>query len=260
MKIRLPAVSGSFYPSDTIVLQDMLTGFFDQAQRKPVEGLKALIVPHAGYVYSGAVAAAAYQSLFGSSFKNIVLLGPAHRVWIPDIALSTAEAFRTPLGDVPLHTDWAQKLSEKFDYVTFNDEPHQEEHALEVQLPFLQRCLSGFKVLPLVVGGASAEQVADVLDVFYPEALIIISSDLSHYLTYLQCQKIDSKTIQDILHFKTTLQGEQACGCHPLNGFLAFAHKHALQLTCVKSCNSGDTAGDKHSVVGYAAFVAVTSV
>jgi AmmeMemoRadiSam system protein B len=256
MNIRPPAVSGSFYPSNPTALREMLMGFFDQSKSTPVKNLKALIVPHAGYVYSGAVAAVAYQSLIGTSFKNIVLLGPAHRVWIPGIALSTADVFRTPLGDVPLHTEWAQQLSKKFDYVVFNDEAHQEEHALEVQFPFLQLCLSGFKVLPLVVGDASAEQVADVLEMLHKEALIIISSDLSHYLTYLQCQKTDIQTIQDILYFKTTLQGEQACGCHPLNGFLAFAHKHALQLTCVKSCNSGDTAGDKNKVVGYAAFIA----
>lgn len=259
--VRPPAVAGTFYPDDRNELSAMLRGFLAEAEAVPLRP-KALIAPHAGYVYSGAIAAVAYALLppLRASIKRVVLLGPVHRVWTPGLALPGVEAFATPLGRVLLDQD-AIAAIDGLGQVQVHPAAHAQEHSLEVQLPFLQSVLDDFTLVPLAVGGASPEAVAEVLEVLWggAETLIVVSSDLSHFLAYDQAQHVDRATVQAILAFNNHLVGEQACGCHPLNGLLLAAHKHGLSPHLLDLRNSGDTAGDRNRVVGYAA-IAFTEV
>jgi AmmeMemoRadiSam system protein B len=256
--IRHPAVAGSFYPANPPQLQDLLQHFLaEPAQDFPLP--KAIIVPHAGYLYSGAIAASAYKRLKvgRDTIKRVVLLGPSHRVGFKGIAVSHAEFFQTPLGNVPLDLAAIENLL-PFPFVEYIDEAHYLEHSLEVQLPFLQTVLQAFHLIPLVVGDASAEQVAQVLDLFYGAAdtLIVISSDLSHYHDYATAQHIDRKTSAKIenLHYEH-LEPESACGRIPISGLLALAREKSLTIKNIDLRNSGDTAGDKERVVGYGAYI-----
>lgn len=212
---------------------------------------KALIVPHAGYRYSGSTAALGYAAIDPRGITRVVLLGPAHRVHVDGLARASADAFASPLGDVLLGV-----LGDDVPNVVRVDAPHVEEHSLEVQLPFLQRVLGDFELIPLVVGGAEPDQVADALEALWggPETLIVISTDLSHYLPYAQARAVDAKTIEQILALDGPLTHRQACGATPLNGLLVAARRRGLVPTLLGACNSADTVGDAARVVGYAAF------
>jgi AmmeMemoRadiSam system protein B/AmmeMemoRadiSam system protein A len=217
---------------------------------------KALVVPHAGYVYSGPVAAQGYVRLAPAAgqVKRVVLLGPAHRVAVRGLALPEADHFASPLGEVTLDQQAIESLS-GLPQVVVSDAAHAQEHSLEVHLPFLQVVLGEFKLVPLVVGAATPDEVAEVLERLWggPETLIVISSDLSHFLPYDLARKVDADSVEHMLKLDVRLNHEQACGATPVNGLLAVARRRGLKPELLDLRNSGDTAGDKSRVVGYAA-------
>lgn len=255
--IRPPAVAGTFYPADPVQLTDEVRKFLAEAHAQPLSP-KALIVPHAGYIYSGAIAASAYATLknIAPRIRRVVLLGPTHRVAVNGLALPAVAAFDTPLGRVMLDND-AMRAIAHLPQVVISDAVHAQEHSLEVQLPFLQSVLSDFTLLPLAVGMVTAAEVAEVLETVWggDETLIVISSDLSHYLPYSAAQFVDSKTAEDIIKLHHPIDHEQACGGTPISGLLIAAHEHHLKPHLLDLRNSGDTAGSRDRVVGYAAFV-----
>ena len=258
--IRPPAVAGAFYPGRSQTLSHDVLAMLAAAKADAADTAatppKALIVPHAGYIYSGATAAQAYAQLVNvrQKIRRVVLLGPVHRVPVRGLALPGADYFATPLGEIEIDQD-AVAAIKSLPQVVVSPAAHAQEHSLEVQLPFLQLALDDFKLLPLAVGDATPAEVAQVLDVLWggDETLIVISSDLSHFLPYATAQTVDSETVQDILQLEPTLNHQQACGATPVNGLLLAARRHQLQAHLLGLCNSGDTAGDKGRVVGYAA-------
>jgi len=263
MSIREPAVAGFFYPANARELQRQVDGLLGTAAAQLVTAPsgntpEAMIVPHAGYVYSGPIAAAAYCRLREAAprTRRIVMLGPAHRVPVDGLAIPSVERFATPLGEVPLDGEALHAIAELHG-VHVSDRAHAQEHCLEVQLPFLQRVLHSFALVPIVVGRGNPEQVAAVLDALWgsDDTLLIVSSDLSHHLPYRDAQLADRQTAQKILDKSTTLTGEQACGAHAINGLMQARHTASLEVEPIELCNSGDTAGDKTSVVGYGAFI-----
>lgn len=256
--VRQPAVAGLFYPEDAATLYGTIATYLDAAE--PAEAPpKAVIVPHAGYLYSGPIAAKAYARLAAGRawIRRIVLLGPSHRVGFPGLALPSADRFRTPLGEVPVDTA-ARELLQSLPQVHVLDEPHLLEHSLEVQIPFLQVVLDQFTLLPLAAGRAAPEKVAEVLDLVWggPETVFVISSDLSHYHDYQTCRDLDAATVAAIERLDERAVGpEDACGAVPVGGLLLAARRHDLQARAIDVQNSGDTAGDRTRVVGYGAFV-----
>jgi AmmeMemoRadiSam system protein B len=254
MNIRLAAVAGVFYPGDSHTLSHDVRAMLAGAGSTDLQP-KAIIAPHAGYIYSGSVAASAYALLkpLADRISRVILLGPTHRVAVRGLALPGADAFDTPLGRVPIDLEAVRQIA-GLPQVTTSSEAHMLEHSLEVQLPFLQTVLHKFKLLPLAVGMASADEVADVLEILWggPETLIVISSDLSHYHAYPAAQRIDAMTVEAILHGQA-VSHEQACGGTPVNGLTLAARHHGLTPHLLDLRNSGDTAGDKSRVVGYAA-------
>ena len=257
MNIRPPAVAGMFYPGTTTSLKQMVDALLAAQQRRFSRRPKALIAPHAGYIYSGATAAAAYAPLlpWAAMIERVVLLGPTHRVGILGMALPECDAFATPLGQVVLDKTPMARLA-RLPQVQANARVHAQEHSLEVHLPFLQSLLPDFLLVPLAVGQADADVVAAALEAVWggPETLIVISSDLSHYLPYAMAQRVDADTCRRILALEAQIRPEQACGALPVNGLLQQARHRQLQAELLASCNSGDTAGERERVVGYAAF------
>jgi AmmeMemoRadiSam system protein B/AmmeMemoRadiSam system protein A len=257
--VRRAAVAGMFYPGDPRELADEIAAHLDRTGEEPqAPGFpKALIVPHAGYIYSGPVAASAYDLLRPARgvVKRVVVLGPCHRVPVRGLALPQASAFATPLGRIPVDAEGARAIRE-LPQVVESAATHAEEHALEVQLPFLQKVLGDFSLVPLVVGDADREHVAQVLDRLWggPETLVVISSDLSHYHSYESAREIDRGTVQAILGFDSAISHEQACGATPISGLLLAAKRRGLAPRLLDCRNSGDTAGEKGRVVGYASF------
>lgn len=255
--VRSPAVAGFFYPSDPVDLEQTVSAYLDEAEPMILPP-KALIAPHAGYIYSGSVAARGYASLKPARgrISRVVLLGPAHRVYFHGMALPDAAAFATPLGRVEIDRPAVEKIS-RLEQVILMDEAHEQEHCLEVHLPFLQVCLEAFTLVPLVVGEVTADQVADVLALLWggDETLIVISSDLSHYHDYATAKRIDANTSAAIQRAEPEKIGpEQACGCRPLGGLLQIAGRGGMQVTILDQRNSGDTAGSRDRVVGYGSY------
>ena len=256
--VRRAVVDGLFYPAAPAALRAQVADYLasvgtDDAARLP----KLLVTPHAGYVYCGAIAAHAY-ALLGrrrAQITRVVLLGPAHRAAVRGLAAPEADAFETPLGQIALDAAALASL-DNLPQVVRDDRAHEREHSLEVQLPFLQTLLENFTLVPLVVGDASAEAVAQVLERLWggEETLIVISSDLSHYLPYEQAQAVDRATAQRILGFDATLAPHDACGARAINGALLAARRGGLSPRLLDLRNSGDTAGDRDRVVGYGAF------
>jgi len=255
-RVRQPAVAGTFYNGDIQTLTSHIDSMLGTAAASAAENIapKAIIVPHAGYIYSGPVAACAYNQLnnIRDHVKRVVLLGPVHRVPVRGLALPGSEVFATPLGEIPIDLDAAAAI-QNLPQVVVSPEAHMPEHSLEVQLPFLQTVLDYFKLLPLAVGDATPAEVAEVINTLWggPETLIVISSDLSHFLPYDAAKVTDSETVHKILNMQSDLNHEQACGGTPVNGLLLAARQHKLQPKLLDLRNSGDTAGDKDRVVGY---------
>ena len=258
--IRPPAVAGSFYPGEADALAALVDRELEAARGRDVgqgpSPPKALIAPHAGYIYSGAVAASAYARL-GSGAETItrvVLIGPAHRMWLQGLAVPSHSGFATPLGVVPVDRAAVADLLQ-LPHVSLNDEAHAAEHSLEVHLPFLQQLLGRFSLVPLVAGQASAEVVVQVLETAWggPETLIVVSSDLSHYRDYASAQTVDAATVRAIEALDGDAIGDDdACGRVPIRGLIRIAHDRHLEATTVDLRNSGDTAGPRDRVVGYA--------
>ena len=256
--IREPAVAGQFYPGNASELRTAMTELFEDVPVKPGPAPKALIVPHAGYIYSGPVAATAYARLraYREQYIRVILLGPAHRVAVRGLALSAADVFRTPLGDVPLDKEAIAALN--VPEVTVFDATHQLEHSLEVHLPFLQSVIESFSVVPLIVGDVAPETVAEVIDGLWggPETLIVVSSDLSHYLTYEKARTMDNATCQAIENLEVDrIDHHGACGATPIRGLLIAARRRGMKVTTLDLRNSGDTAGDRNRVVGYGSWL-----
>ncbi len=258
MKVRPPAVAGSFYPSDPETLRKQIRDYFEEVpQTSPPP--KAIIAPHAGTIYSGSVAATAYKALLPiqEQIKRVVLLGPAHRVPFEGLAASSAEAFATPLGEIPIDSAAVAQACE-LPQVQIFDEAHREEHSLELHLPFLQEVLTSFSLVPFVVGYCEPQIVAEVLSKLWSgeETLIVVSSDLSHYHPYDEARKLDGKTAAHIerLEWKQ-LAHDSACGFFPVRGLLYAIQQKGLEGHLVDLRNSGDTAGTKEGVVGYGSFL-----
>ncbi|MBM3908213.1 MAG: AmmeMemoRadiSam system protein B [Gemmatimonadetes bacterium] len=257
---RPPAVAGTFYPDAAAVLEREVGEMLAHPKGPALAGApKALIVPHAGYIYSGPIAASAYARLapLRGRVRRVVLLGPAHFVAVRGLALPKAEAFETPLGVIPLDTAMMARL-DALPPVSRSVAAHAPEHSLEVQLPFLQRVLGDFLLVPLVVGDTDADEVAAVLEAAWggDETLIVISSDLSHYLTDERARVADRRTVDDILSLRE-VGHRQACGATPVNGLLVAARRRGLQPVALDVRNSSQTAGDPDRVVGYASFAFV---
>jgi AmmeMemoRadiSam system protein B len=258
-RIRPAAVAGLFYPRDPVRLQtevlELLGAVLTPSKVLP----KALIAPHAGYVYSGRVAGAAFAKLRPSvqTIKRIVLMGPAHYVHLLGIAAPTVNAFETPLGQLPVDTETCSQLG-RFEFVTRTDAPHMPEHSLEVELPFLQTILSSFQVVPLVVGDAAPQEVAQLLRQLWggPETLVVVSSDLSHYHSYETAQRLDLSTAEAIEQGEwASLGPSRACGWVAVAGLLIETRHRGLGAYRLALCNSGDTAGSRDRVVGYGAWM-----
>jgi AmmeMemoRadiSam system protein B len=259
LNVRPAAVAGAFYPARPDALRRLLAECLETARPATLRP-KALIVPHAGYIYSGPIAASAYALLepLRALIRRVVLLGPVHRVWVPGLALPGVAAFETPLGQVMMDQAGIAAIAD-LPQVGVSAAAHAEEHSLEVHLPFLQTVLNDFSLIPLAVGGASPEQVAQVLERLWggDETLIVVSSDLSHFLPYTEAKQIDAATANAILNLDSHLIGEQACGAYPINGLMLAARRHGLTPHLLDMRNSGDTAGDRNRVVGYGAFAFV---
>ncbi|MEP7160813.1 MAG: AmmeMemoRadiSam system protein B [Dermatophilaceae bacterium] len=259
--VRPPAVAGMFYPADPDELASTVDDLLQEADAvlthsgaaiaEAGAAPKAVIVPHAGYVYSGATAALAYALLrrHRDDIHRVVLLGPTHRVPCWGLAHPQADAFATPLGIVPV-----ERPHREVPHVVYSARVHEQEHSLEVQVPFLQRALGPVTLAPYAVGQATPREVADALDALWdgPETVVIVSSDLSHYLGDEQARSVDRETVGAILQHRGPLGHEQACGATPINGLMLAGERHGLTPTLLGMCNSADTAGDSQRVVGYA--------
>lgn len=257
-EVRRPAVAGQFYPADAAQLRTAVLRLLAHAQSTDGTLPKALIAPHAGYIYSGDVAAAAFATLkeHSEQIKRVILIGPAHYVAVRGIAIPTTAAFATPLGQVPVDHAALEKIDAR-PWVARADGPHIPEHALEVELPFLQSLSGDFRLVPLVVGDAEPEEVADVLSALWggSETLIVVSSDLSHYHDYDTAQRLDHATAHLIERGDWAAIGpNQACGFLAVAGLLSEASRRGLSARRLALCNSGDTAGPRDRVVGYGAW------
>jgi AmmeMemoRadiSam system protein B len=258
--VRAAAVAGLFYPgAPSALAADVRAHLAAAATASSARHAtpKAIIVPHAGYIYSGPIAGYGYERLGAArkTIRRVVLFGPAHRARVRGLALPSARAFATPFGEVALDADAVARALE-LRQVVRNDAAHAQEHSLEVQLPFLQRMLEDFRIVPFAVGDATGEEVAQVMELLWggAETLIVVSSDLSHYHRYAEALLIDRATADAILALSPGLDHEQACGATPINGLIVAARRHGLRPELLDLRNSGDTAGDKSRVVGYASF------
>ena len=257
MKIRPAAVAGFFYEGDQSQLETQVDDLLDAIEPVTSPLPRALIVPHAGYIYSGPTAAYAYARLnpLRDRIKRVVLFGPAHRVYLRGMAVPGVEAFNTPLGDIQLDLPAINRLR-GLSGVSVSDVAHEGEHSLEVQLPFLQRALADFKLVPVVVGETEPDEVAQAMEALWDDdgTLLLVSSDLSHFHAYENAVRRDKATCDRLLQRASDLRGEEACGARALNGLMRTETGRALAMELLHLCNSGDTAGDKRRVVGYGAF------
>lgn len=255
-KVKLPAVAGKFYPSDATELRHMIETFLADSPYSRVPQPKAIIAPHAGYIFSGPIAGNAYRVLSGmTQIKQVILIGPSHYVYVEGAALSSSAFFQTPLGQVPVSQEFNQALL-KLPQVEILDEAFQQEHSIEVQIPFLQVLLPGVSIVPILVGRSDQSVVANIIELFWEreDTLFIISTDLSHYHDYATAVNIDQKTMRSILLLDAnSIAPEQACGCFAVKGLLDVAKKYHMESKLLDLRNSGDTQEDKNRVVGYSA-------
>ncbi len=255
LTVRPASVAGRFYPGDPILLGREVDRLLSAVAVPPEEPMpKALIVPHAGYVYSGPVAASGYARLLreGGTLERVVLLGPSHHVAFQGLVLPESDAFETPLGTVEIDLAALRRIPQ----IRRNEVIHRPEHSLEVHLPFLQRVAPKARLVPLAAGRATPSQVAEVIEALWggSETIIVVSSDLSHYLSYRECRALDEETARQILRLDTALAPECACGAIPVAGLLEAARRKRLHPQLLDLRNSGDTAGGQEEVVGYGAF------
>ena len=258
---RQAAVAGTFYPADPAQLRQSVDEMlYTAGKNDALSRQKAIIAPHAGHVYSGPIAASLYASLDPERISRVILLGPSHQVGFSGIAACTASSYETPLGPIEIDTAAVESI-QNLPNVGYLDDAHLKEHSLEVHLPFLQRILKGFRLVPLVVGDADKQDVARVIEKLWgeDETLIIISSDLSHFHNYEKAQQLDQQTSRKILDLDASLTGNEACGCKPINGLLHLAKQKHLKIDQIDVRNSGDTAGDRSRVVGYGAYAIIES-
>ncbi|OLQ74771.1 AmmeMemoRadiSam system protein B [Photobacterium proteolyticum] len=257
MNIRPPAVAGSFYDKSPETLQCQLDSWLIPTTDE-YKKIRAVVVPHAGYVYSGKVAAQAYRYLKSQAdtIKRVILIGPSHRYFFQGCAIPSVDYFASPLGNIAIDKQSVEILRE-IDDIEVSDQIHAFEHCLEVQLPFLQTCLNEFTLLPLLTSNVSPVNVANIIDSLWQDdsTLLVISSDLSHYHPYSEAQKIDQDTCSLIEHYDPSLTPEQACGSTGINTLLLLAKQRDYQITRIELKNSGDTAGDKERVVGYVSYL-----
>ena len=265
-RVRKSVVAGAFYPAAPSDLSAAVAKYMAAAeagaQAARVRGApvpKAIVAPHAGFVYSGPIAGSAYARIAPAAdrIRRVVLLGPSHRVGFRGLAVPTVDAFETPLGTIPLDRAAIDSIA-RLPGVQARDDAHAMEHSLEVQLPFLQCIFPQFRLVPIVVGDAGPAEVAAVLEALWggPETVIIVSSDLSHYESYETAQRMDNETVRAIEALAVNGVGEHgACGRRPIRGLLELARRRGMQAQCIDVRNSGDTAGPRDRVVGYASFV-----
>jgi AmmeMemoRadiSam system protein B len=258
--VRRPAVAGSFYPAAAGDVRRSVHEAFADAVPRPVGAPtpEAVVVPHAGYVYSGAIAASAYARIAPAreTIRRVVLLGPSHRAPVRGLAVPSVDAFETPLGLVPIDAAARSRVQE-LPAVVVDDGAHALEHSLEVQLPFLQSVLDDFTLLPMSVGDATIDEVAAILDACWggPETLVVVSTDLSHYHPYDDAVGLDACTAAAIVACRPeAVRDGDACGARSVRGLLRVAWERGLTVEQLDLRNSGDTAGDHHRVVGYGAF------
>ena len=256
MELRSAAVADLFYPGNSKDLEALISRTLKEATAAlpaSLGNLKAVIVPHAGYIYSAQTAAFAFASIIPKDIHRVVLLGPSHRVAFYGMAVPGCDAFETPLGQIQIDHELRERALTYADVQT-NDAAHAQEHSLEVQLPFLQTVLDQFTLLPICIGSVEADAVAEVIESFwYDDAtLIVISSDLSHFHSYQEANTIDQLSIDMILQQQSGLSHEQACGATGINALLIVANRHHLKTQLLDYRNSGDSGGDKERVVGYA--------
>ncbi|WP_040725434.1 AmmeMemoRadiSam system protein B [Thiomicrorhabdus sp. Kp2] len=266
MNVRQPAVAGLFYPNSASeilhFMESCQLALAEQVELERKEVPRALILPHAGYVYSGY---AAYQGVRlwqnHEQIKTVVIIGPAHRVAFEGVATISSEAMATPLGNCEVDSDLRTELIDEFDFISVSDFAHAQEHSLEVELPFIQKIIPDAKVLPLLNGRVSAQEVAQLVSYLWKRegVYFIISSDLSHFHSYEIAKKIDQKTAEmiDVGDWQA-LNGERACGYLGIQGVLKYISENLpgqnVNIERVALLNSGDTAGDKERVVGYGAW------
>ena len=254
--VRQAAVAGTFYPGDGQQLSQLVAELLDAAPPASTDP-RALIAPHAGYIYSGPIAATAYRQLGArrKTIRRVLLLGPSHRVAYAGLALSSAAGYATPVGEIAIDTEACRQLLD-LPQVSVLDQAHAEEHSLEVHLPFLRAVLDDFQLIPVVVGDATPDEVAQVIESFWDleDTLIVVSSDLSHFLDYETANRVDRETTRAIEGHAQDISPEQACGCRAINGLMKVAADHGLGVTTLDLRNSGDTAGDRARVVGYGAY------
>ena len=258
MQTRYPVVAGMFYPQDTQELRDQVAFMLAEANSGDIQP-KAIIAPHAGYIYSGPVAASVYKLIepFKDKIKTVAIFGPSHRVAFSGLALSQSDKFATPLGDIPVNKDKSARIL-TLPQVHEIEQAHAQEHSLEVQLPFLQLILDDFDIIPVVVGDADEEDIAEVMEALWTddETLIVVSSDLSHYHTYDVAKRMDQETSAAIERMDASDIGvDDACGRNPIKGLLTLAREKHLHVKTIDLRNSGDTAGPKDRVVGYGGYV-----
>ncbi len=269
--VRAPAVAGSFYSDDSSELQSTLeklleqsapllaqSNFYRREQNKALQSVRAFIVPHAGYQYSGKIAASAYSIIRSNKhrFSKVAIIGPCHRIWIESIALPYSEYFATPLGELALDRTNIKSIY-NMGFAEYSDVAHEEEHSIELHLPFIQACLNEVKIIPVAVGDASYEKLAKIITMLWddPSCLIIISSDLSHFNTYDQANLIDNQTTHLIEKLAVDeLDHKMACGCTGIQALLSVAKERSLKASLIAQCNSGDVYGDKSRVVGYGSY------
>ena len=247
--IRQPAVAGAFYPADALELRRQVEGFLAAVEQDGEAAAPiAIIAPHAGYVYSGPVAASAYATVDASRVRRVVLFGPAHRVAFSGVGASSARCWRTPLGDVPVAAPTG---------IPAVDIAHQQEHSLEVQLPFMQVVLEQFTLIPLVVGDIHPASLAPAMEQLWgdDDTLVVVSADLSHFESYARARAIDNNTSEAIINLDdNSISHHDSCGCVPIRALLQVARKKGLRPRLLDLRNSGDTAGDRRRVVGYGAY------
>lgn len=254
--VRHAAVAGLFYPGSGDALERLLVDLLGQLPESGSNQPKALIVPHAGYIYSGLTAAFAYRKIFPfrKVIRNVVILGPAHRVHFRGAATTTLGYFETPVGRVKINRDIVDDLNTAFDNVASLDEAHREEHCIEVQLPFLQHVLDKFTLVPILTGDITQTQTAEILNYLWDQkdTIFLVSTDLSHFENYTAARKLDAETAAFIENFEyKKLSGHSACGGTSLGGLLVLAKEKNLRIQRLDMRNSGDTGGGKQSVVGY---------